>query len=81
MSKQKFQIIEGDYDYEVATYSFSGRMTKLRWELLDRYTRKHSNSFHCGCQHDCCGCVSTTNMSFEYAKNLVTLTSKITFNY
>lgn len=79
--RRKFQIIEAESDYEVAVYSFSGRMTKLRWKILDRYCRNHSRSMWCGCQHDCCGCISSTNMHLQYKHNLVTLTYTLNYNY
>lgn len=81
MKAHKFKIADSDIDYKTYEYSFSGRMTKLRWKLLDRYVRKHNLRTHCHHEYDCCGCVSSTYMDIDYGKNLVKLTYTINFNY
>ena len=77
----KFKIIKSDIDYQTFQYSFSGKLTKWRWKLLDQYARSRTNRVRCHCEHDCCGCLSSTYMEFEYSKNLVTLTYTFNYNY
>lgn len=82
MRNYKFKTIEGDMDYNVSQYSFSGKMTKLRWKLLDRYVRKNSFSgSNCGHEWDCCGCLCSRTISLTYSANQVTITQTENFNY
>lgn len=87
-----FKLIDGDFDYKVSERTFSGKMTKTRYKIIDRYVRKLNNThiygtsrngyaYRCGCKHDCCGCLSSQNMQFTYKHNQVTLIFTQSFNY
>lgn len=73
----KFQPDRGecDIDREVFTREFSGRLTRARYKLIDRFCRAASRRFkyRCGHDYDCCGCVFAVSMSFQYKQNLVVI--------
>lgn len=77
----RFKQTDGDIEYRTYTREFSGRMTKGRWKILDRYCRKHSWSTHCGHEWDCCGCLCGQYASFAYSANQVTVSITQSFNY
>lgn len=74
---------ESDYDYRIYERVFTGRMTKLRLKIIDRFCRLHSYHPHyrCGHEWDCCGCFCGQSMSFEYNHNQVTIRFTQSFNY
>lgn len=92
-SKMKnFKAIESDYDYNVSQRQFSGKLTKNRYKAINRYVRKINNThiygtspngyaYRCGCEHDCCGCLSSQSLEFTYKYNQVVLTFIQTYNY
>ena len=64
-------ICESDYDYCVYEGKFIGQVTD---------GLNFSNSLHCGCEHDCCGCVSYVQQSAEQLDGETILITK-TYNY
>ena len=72
-----------DYDYRCYERVFTGRMTKARWKIIDRFCRLHSfrPRYRCGHDWDCCGCFCGQSMSFEYKHNQVSITFTQSFNY
>lgn len=79
----RFTQLEGDIDYRDFERIFSGRMTKGRWKIIDRYCRVKSRSPRYGCGHDwdCCGCQCGQNLSFKYTRNAVIISLSMSFNY
>ena len=79
----KFKLTEeSDYDRKVAERVFSGRMTKMRYKIIDGFCRRHSKQIpNCGHEWDCCGCLCGQYMEFEYKQNQVTITLVQNFNY
>lgn len=78
---RRFKVVEGDIDYSVMQRTFIGRMTKGRWFILHSFCRRHSLSEHCSHDFDCCGCLSSQSMEFDYKHNQVTITFTQSFNY
>lgn len=74
---------DSDFDYRKYTRTFSGKMTKKRYKMLDRYCRLHSRSprYRCGHDYDCCGCLCGQYMTFTYRYNAVTIHLQHTYNY
>lgn len=71
MKKEKFKTLDSDFDSLVGERVFSGRFTKRRRKILEKSVRRfnHNRShpygtspngyaYTCGCEHDCCGCLS-----------------------
>ena len=77
----KFILIDGDMDYSVYEHVISGRMTKLRYQIINRYARKNSWRKHCGHEWDCCGCMYARSMELEYKDNKWILGMSESFNY
>lgn len=81
MSKNKWQITDGDIDFRTSVRFISGKITKKRWKFLDGFCRRKSYAAHCGCSHDCCGCVSSECYTLERVRGGVKLTYSVHFNY
>jgi len=77
----KFNIIDADMDYRTYEHTIDGRMTKLRYKIINRYARKNSWREHCGHEWDCCGCMFARNVELEYQNNKWTLRMSENFNY
>jgi len=77
----KFTLIDGDMDYSVYEHVISGRMTKLRYQIINRYARKKSWRESCGHEWDCCGCMYAQGMKLEYKDNKWVLYKSEHFNY
>jgi hypothetical protein len=77
----KFTLIDGDMDYSVYEHVISGRMTKLRYQIINRYARKKRWHESCGHEWDCCGCMYAQGMKLEYKDNKWILYKSEHFNY
>lgn len=75
------QTQDSEMDYRISERIISGRLTKCRYKLIDRFCRKNSFRTHCGHEWDCCGCLCDQTMSFEYKHNAVIIKVKQSFNY
>jgi hypothetical protein len=78
---KNFKIINSDMDYTISKRIFSGKITKNRYKILDRFCRKNSFRTNCGHEWDCCGCMCSQYMEFEYKNNQVILILHNSFNY
>jgi hypothetical protein len=79
---KKFRPTETDMDRREYTRQFTGRMTKERYSIIDRYCRKASyTTGYCGHEWDCCGCLCSQSLSFTYKQNQTIITLVQTFNY
>lgn len=77
-----FIPIDSDIDRLTRTKTLTGRMTKLRYKLLNRWVRNHSKVYpHCGHEWDCCGCAHSSFSTLEITHNSATITNTIRFNY
>lgn len=81
LDTHKFKPVERDMDEAIYERSFTGRMTKQRYKILDRLCRANSFRRYCGHEYDCCGCLCSQSMSFEYKRNQVVITLTQNFNY
>lgn len=79
----KFKPTSTDFDYRQYQRIFTGRMTKARWQIIDRFCRMHtwSPEYRCGHDWDCCGCFCGQRMSFKYSHNQVVISFTQSFNY
>lgn len=80
-------------DERVCERILTGRLTKARYKIIERYARKHRRSqsdiygegFRCGHEHDCCGCLVGEWMSTKYTRHWkgtkVVLRFSQSFNY
>lgn len=78
---KKFIVVDGDFDYTTLQRTFTGRMTRLRWKIISDFCRKKSGYQHCGHEWDCCGCMHSQSVSFDYKHNQVTVSISQSFNY
>lgn len=74
---------ESDFDYRKYERVFSGRMTKKRYKIIDRFCRTRSRRprYRCGHDFDCCGCMCGQHLSFSYQKNQVIIYLQHSYNY
>lgn len=69
---------ESDFDARIAEKTFLGRLTKKRYQLIlnfvKRFNHNHSApygrseagyAYRCGCEHDCCGCLTSEYIDIE----------------
>jgi len=79
----KFLPVNIDADYRQYQRVFTGRMTKRRWKIIDRFCRLNTFRPHYRCGHDwdCCGCFCGQSMDFEYSRNQVVISFSKSFNY
>lgn len=77
----KFKLIDSDYDFKAYERVLIGRVTYARYKKLDRIARKNTTSPHCGCEHDCCGCVCGRGMKVEVLPTGFKITYNESFNY
>lgn len=80
-NEYKSLTVDGDIDFKVEAFILSkdefAELTVLPLLNLHFYT-----SMHCGCEHDCCGCVSSVSIDIVNNKNgFVTIFVKTSFNY
>ncbi len=91
--KKKWKLIDGDYDFSVEQKVICGRMTIKRYEIIRNFVKKYNRewryrygispngyAYGCGCEHDCCGCPSSS-MNISFNQGNILLTRKITYNY
>jgi len=91
---RNFKALDSDYDYRVFQRIIEGRLTKRRYEILSKFIRQKNNSFkypygtspngyayNCGCEHDCCGCLSGEHIKAEFTKDKIVITHSQSFNY
>lgn len=78
---RNFKVIEDDMDTVVSRRIFSGKLTKERYKMLDRFARKIHHVERCGHDFDCCGCLCGQWLEIDYKANQVTLTLTQSFNY
>jgi hypothetical protein len=38
-------------------------------------------AYNCGCEHDCCGCLSGERIKAEFTKDKIVITHSQSFNY
>jgi hypothetical protein len=60
-----------DYDYRKYERSFSGRMTKRRWQIINRFCRHQTYRIHIASDYDCTGQCCGQSMEFTYSRNQV----------
>lgn len=74
---------QNDIDVLHSVRTFSGKMTKLRWKILNRFARTRTVSSFGGCGHqwDCCGCLCSQHVSVSYKHNKVKIIFTQHFNY
>lgn len=78
MITNKFKAIDGDYDFSLFERVIQGRLTKSRFKIINKVVKKWNYNheapygysmngypYRCGCEHDCCGCLSSENISVE----------------
>jgi hypothetical protein len=79
---RNFKLIESDIDYSIYKRVFSGKITKKRYLKINKYCRKKSfRATNCGCSYDCCGCLSSQKLTFEYKQNQIIVILNHSFNY
>jgi len=78
---RNFKVVDSDMDYKTYQRTFSGRLTKLRYKIIQRWVRVKSYRTYCGHEWDCCGCLHSQNAHFKYERNQVTVTLTQSFNY
>ena len=84
----------GDFDYTKYVRVIEGRITQKRFKLINRYVRKYNyatrypygvsrngHPYRCGCEHDCCGCLVSTQMFARFEHNKTTIELIQYFNY
>jgi hypothetical protein len=82
MRLYKFNALDGDCDYRTFQKKISGRITKMRWKLLDSYARRLSFSGgNCGHEWDCCGCLCGRKVYMDYKYNQLIITITEQYNY
>jgi len=84
MRQYKWTTTESDYDYAKGQRVIPNfKMNKANYNRIDRYCRKKTYRIHCGCEHDCCGHLSSMHTYFEYsqANKSVTIFQTIYYNY
>lgn len=77
----KFIEVDRDYDYRISIRKVKGLMTKNRYKFYDGYARKNTFRGHCGCERDCCGCLSSQDMRLEKTEDGWLLRLGQSFNY
>lgn len=91
--------IDSDYDFEKSQRIISGRLTPKRYKLISHAVRKWNNehsapygrskdgyAYNCGCEHDCCGCMTGENIKLDFAtigvnRVQIKLIHSVGFNY
>lgn len=87
---------EPSFEMQVSTRVITGRLTKQRYKLLQRYCRKKTERapygyspngyrYHCGHEYDCCGCLMAEYMTMKiephWKGNKITFYFTQSFNY
>lgn len=64
----------------VSLREFTGRLTPKRHKIISSYARKLTNkapygystsgyAYRCGCEHDCCGCLTSEHGAVVFEKH------------
>ena len=72
---------DSEYDYEKYERSFSGRMTKKRWQIISSFCRRNSYRNHIVSDYDCTGQLCGHYMEFNYSKNQVVVKLSMSYDY
>jgi hypothetical protein len=91
---KNFKIVLNEVDYTLAERKIEGRLTKKRWEIIRNYVKRYNYnnespygvspngySYNCGCEHDCCGCLSKRYLQMLNNTNKVVLQLFVHYNY
>ena len=78
----------------VYTKRITGRVTEARAERVLEYTRRFNEAneglygfspngypYTCGCERDCCGCLTSIRMNVFFGVNVITLKYTRSYNY
>lgn len=77
----KWKQLDGDIDYRSFVRTISIKPTKANYKRIDRYCRRKSYRTHCGCEHDCCGHLSSMYTTADWSQDSVTITQTYLYNY
>lgn len=75
------ELRDSDYDYRKFERSFSGRMTKRRWQIINSYCRRNSYRNHIASDYDCTGQLCGHYMDFTYHHNQIVISLSKPYDY
>jgi hypothetical protein len=81
LTERKWVLKDADIEYSKYEREFSGRMTPRREAIIKAYVKSRSERYHCGHQHDCCGCLCEELFDYSYKHNQVVITRRRYYNY
>ena len=78
---QRFEpSLRGDYDEAIYSRSFSGRMTKGRYKIIERFCRINSGRIPVYSDYDCTGKVCGRYFEFNYKNNQVNIELRVVYD-
>ena len=82
-SMRNFKVVDGDVDFEVVERVIKGRFTKKRFKTIHRAARERLGGKvpYCGCVYDCCGCLSSKGVSFDFRNGALVIQASRYYNY
>jgi hypothetical protein len=86
---KNFKNISEDYDRYESVRELVGRVTDKRIQAVDSFIMTfnednrypYGQGYSCGHIHDCCGCLSSSYMSFEVTDNSIKIYHTENYNY
>lgn len=81
---KKFKIVnnESAMDSIVTQRTFTGRLTRFRYKILDRFVRMNNNkTYRCHHDFDCCGCVCGRDAELIIGQHTTTVKIITQLNY
>lgn len=91
---RNFKALDSDYDYRVFQRIIEGNLTQKRIDIIQSFVEKANDymqypygmspngyAYNCGCEHDCCGCLSGERIKAEFTKDKIVITHSQSFNY
>lgn len=79
--KKFSELPDSEYDYKKFERSFSGRMTKKRWQLINSFCRRMTYRVRVCSDYDCTGRFCGQSMEFEYKHNQVVVRLNMSYDY
>ncbi len=73
---------ESDIDVRIFDAVLIQQMNKQQYKDFSHKLRVNDKSYHCGHEHDCCGCISSERIDLEYvSQSIFKLQYRVNLNY
>lgn len=77
----KLNLIDGDCDFKTFAITIKIKEYKELFPFSPVVNFHYYNYFRCGCEYDCCGCLSSIDITTKKITDYITIIINYSFNY